>query len=472
MDFSQILYSLCNPTLTNYKEAIKIINEGEVLEESEKKALEIYEKMANSLGHAPSVESYVIENKEITFYSTLVINEKDLLDNVRMFIVNRKNRKTSMEMIHLAKEISTRGLTEDIVDKINNLSKTDTVVTEYKDISQNIKDVYDRRVGMEGIKTGCTAIDKVVGGIMPGQLSVIAGYVASGKTTWGTNIAYNALVDGFNAIYISLEVSAEDILYNMISRHSYDAKFKCMVEHRDLKKRKLTEEQYNKVFNEILPDFKELPGKLYIVDEQDIDSYTPLAFETKMREVDKIAKTETGKGIDLVILDHVQLLKFQGANTIGREGSAINAFVSFFRQQAIDFLGEKRKVTVLLLSQTNRDGWRRAVRNEGKYSINALSEANELERGANLIMTVFSDESLKASKEAKVQLLKSRDGQTIIDPEVVYADFAYYVFGDMNDNTGASFADMDVSDIFGAQELDFDLSSIEADGENNLFDSF
>ena len=51
-------------------------------------------------------------------------------------------------------------------------------------------------------------------------------------------------------------------------------------------------------------------GKIYVVDETDLEAYSFYAFENKFREVEKLAVEETGHGIDLVVIDHAQLLKF------------------------------------------------------------------------------------------------------------------------------------------------------------------
>ena len=47
-----------------------------------------------------------------------------------------------------------------------------------------------------------------------------------------------------------------------------------------------------------------------------------------------------------------------------------------------------------------------------------------------MVISVFTSDPLKAIKQAKVQLLKCRDGQTMEDAVGVFADLAYYTFGD------------------------------------------
>ena len=62
-----------------------------------------------------------------------------------------------------------------------------------------------------------------------------------------------------------------------------------------------------------------------------------------------------------------------------------------------------------MLSQTNRDGWKYAAKHDGNYQLNALAEANELERDANIVLSIFTDEILINTNQALVKICKSRD---------------------------------------------------------------
>src|SRR5699024_7435226 len=107
--------------------------------------------------------------------------------------------------------------------------------------------------------------------------------------------------------------------------------------------------------------------------------YTQFSLESKFREIDKIATEETGHGIDVVVIDHAQLLKFNGKRQVTSTGDVINEFVSYFRQSALNWLKTGRQVAFVILSQANRGGYDEARNNNGKYSLLAMAEANELE---------------------------------------------------------------------------------------------
>ena len=97
-------------------------------------------------------------------------------------------------------------------------------------------------------------------------------------------------------------------------------------------------------------------------------------------------------------------------------------------------------------AQTNREGWKRAVKRGGVYDLTALAEVNEGERASSVVMSIYVDENMKAAKEAKVQLHKVRFGPGIADPVSVFVDGDAYIFGE----EVAGFGAMPSSDDFDA----------------------
>ena len=193
----------------------------------------------------------------------------------------------------------------------------------------------------------------------------------------------------------------------------------------------MNEDEYKYLEEKIYPDFKKSKGKIFIVDETELEAYSFYTLENKFREIEKLAIEKTGHGIDMLVVDHAQLLKFDASmKGIGQETNVVNAYVSFFRQCCLNWVKSGRQVSVLILSQSSREGWKEAVRNEGKYRLTALAEANELERASSLVLSVYSSDSLKQIKAAKVQILKNRDGQAWSEPMEVFVDPVYYLFGD------------------------------------------
>ena len=256
----------------------------------------------------------------------------------------------------------------------------------------------------------------------------------------------------------------------MLSRHSTNNKYQTHIEHLAFKQRKLDEKEYDFFKDILVPDFNKMKGKVYIVDETELESYSFYAFETKFREIEKLAIEETGHGIDLFVIDHAQLLKFDTSmKGIGNETNIVNTYVSFFRQCVLNWIKSGHQVAGLILSQASREGYKEAVRHEGKYRLTALADANELERAATLVLSVYSSESLKQINTVKVQILKNRDGQVWEDPMEVFADPVYYLFGNNDDNlsTSMEFNSTDMSSLFKMDQSTFDnISTLQEESMN------
>ena len=413
-----------------------------------------YLSMLDSAGTL-SIETLKREFPDLYFEESIPLSGEALDDYIRLFITDRKNAYISNSLLNLANLVKTNGLTESVINKLNYLTKSDTVYIKHTSIEDEIIDIYKKKIPESGLNTGIKRIDSDTGGLQPGTLVTILGFTGSFKTTWALNIAYNAANNEKNVLYLSLEVTKENIMYNLLSRHSVENKFTTHIEHLDLKHKKLSDEDFKYLEHKIYPDYLKLKGKIEIIDETELESYSFFSLENKFREIDKILIDKTGHGVDLLVVDHAQLLKFdQSMKGIGNETNVVNAYISFFRQCALNWIKTGRQITVLMLSQSSREGWKEAAKNEGAYKLTALAEANELERASSLVLSVFSSESLKQVKSAKVQILKNRDGNSWSEPMEVFVDPVYYLFGDNGTSADISekFSISDMSMLFNHNE--------------------
>ena len=431
----------------------------------EKQNINKYIYITKQTGNTPSIETLKKEFPDLYFDGVNKVSLEEIDDYISLYISNKKNIYTAKQLFEIASKIKTNGLDESSVNQLNNITKSDAVSIPYSSIEDKILEIYKNKVIDTGIKSGVNLIDNEIGGLQPGAITTILGFAGSFKTTWALNMVYNAIQNKKNILYLSLEVTKEHIYYDLLSRHSFDSKFKKRVEHFDLKHRKLSDEDYTYLSENIYPDFRKIEGKCYIVDETELEAYSFYALENKFREIEKIAIEETGRGIDMLVVDHAQLLKFDSSmKGLGLETSVVNAYVSFFRQCCLNWVKTGKQISVLILSQASREGWKDAVRHEGKYKLTALAEANELERASSLVLSTYSSDTLKQINEAKVQILKNRDGQVWTEPVEVFVDPKYYVFGDVQngitpdtafnlDNIGSIF-DVDTNSLDSLTSLD------------------
>lgn len=429
--------------------------------------LNTYKDLCNSLKSKPSLQLLKEKFPTLNFDNIQPVKYEQLLEKIKLEIANLTKKDKSYQLMNLSNKVNNEGLTSEVMDELLNMSKVEVSDIEYKNIFDNLEEIYDNASLVSGIKTGIVQIDDRTGGLQPGTFNCLAGFAGAGKTTAAVNICYNAIKEGKNVCYITLEVPKVDMGYNFLSRHSFETKFKKPISHSDIKKKSLPKADKEYLFNDVIKDFNEnLSNHLFILDETDFNSYTFRAFETKIKECDAVSFEKNGSGIDLLVIDQAQLLKFGGGiSSAGSETSVINLYVSFFRQQAINFIHSKRPCTVLMLSQINRDGFNYASKHEGRYTLTNLAEANELERASAMVIALFTDESLKASKQVSIQLLKSRNGETIQDPVLSFMDPVYYVFGS-EVTQGNTVFDGATTSLFGDFGETLDLSSMSLDFDN------
>ena len=396
------------------------------------------------------------------------INENELYfsnllkDNLDMFLDTREREYSADTLSSLSSQILKDGIpknAESTVIKAVTKSKN----FEYETGLEEFESKYKDKSNSFGFPTGVEEIDKITGGLHLGTVNTIMGYAGSGKTTWGVNIAYNAALGGHNVAYFSLEINKYHLQCDLLSRHSNETRFKDKLEHRDLKFKKLDTNKEDYLFSTVFPHFSETVGKhLFIIDEGDILEYSTVFFEEFLRELDTKFIKETGKGIELIFVDHIQLLKSSNSTKVNDTREIINYFVSFFRKQAVNFLGTGRVVCVVLLSQTNRDGWRYATKHEGTYQLNALAESNELERSCNTVLSIYTNEAFMQSKQAKVMVVKSRDGALMEEPVSTYINPATYIIGDFVGEVAEETASFGMSDLFSDESDNSDLEQFNS----------
>ena len=438
----------------NYEKGLKVLN---VLSDVEKEYLKFMLSCYINSGQTPSLTLFCgnfPETKDaLESPSVQTIDSSDLRVYMFQLIDHRVNNYIHDRVNQLNVLVRKDGITPEIATEFERLQKISNR-NKAKDISLDIdsKAVYEeKKMKPLGLITGIKEIDEKIGGMNAGTVTTIAGFTSQYKTTFALNIArINAYVNKYNIVYISLETPKEDMNWNLLSSHSYSVHLSKYnyISHYIMRQEKLLPEEEDYLFNVVEKDLKEpyidtdgnahQRGKIVILDESDFDNFSFGEIATTLEKVDDQLKDETGFGIDAVIIDYIQLCKFSGSGMTYDANAQINSYVTFFRRLAQNFRKEKdangkevvRMLTMILLSQINRDNWRRARNNEGRYDITCLADANELERGSYRVFTTYTNEEMKGRSAAQVQILKNRTGQTMYEPAPVYADGAAYIFQD------------------------------------------
>jgi len=83
-----------------------------------------------------------------------------------------------------------------------------------------IADYDDAGERLPGIPTGLSALDRILGGLCPGRLTVIAGKPGAGKTTLMLQTALTAARAGHSVVIVSCEMTEPEVCRVMLSRHA------------------------------------------------------------------------------------------------------------------------------------------------------------------------------------------------------------------------------------------------------------
>jgi replicative DNA helicase len=264
--------------------------------------------------------------------------------------------------------ISMREIVKESFRTIDQLSQSKDVVT--------------------GLATGFVDIDEMTSGLQKGELVIVAGRPAMGKTSFCLNIAQHvALRVGETVGLFSLEMSKEQLALRLLCA---DARIDA---HR-LRTGKLNEKDWAR----LAKAYSDLDkSKLWIDDSASI---SPLEMRAKCRRL----KAEHGLG--LVIVDYLQLVSASGrTENRQQELSAIS--------RSMKGLAKELGVPVIALSQLSRAP---EARTDRRPQLSDLRESGAIEQDADIVMFIYREEEYKPSDEnrgvAEIIIGKQRNGPT------------------------------------------------------------
>jgi replicative DNA helicase len=69
----------------------------------------------------------------------------------------------------------------------------------------------------DGIPTGFRQLDEAIFGLLPGTMTIVAARPGFGKTTFGCNVARNAIRSGFRVLFFTIEMISREIMAKMVA---------------------------------------------------------------------------------------------------------------------------------------------------------------------------------------------------------------------------------------------------------------
>jgi len=238
-----------------------------------------------------------------------------------------------------------------------------------------------------GVPTGFVDLDRLMGGLQPSDLIIIASRPGVGKSSLALTIAANAALkhDAVVAVF-TLEMAAEQLAQRLISaRTGIDAQRLRLGRIADLEWDQFT--QAASVLSE---------AAIFI---DDTPSPTPMEIRTKARRL------AAEYDLDLIIIDYLQLM--QG----GIRGSENRVQEISYISRALKGLARELDVPVVALSQLSR-----AVesRQDKRPILSDLRESGSIEQDADVVMFIYRDEIYNEDTDrahiADIIVAKHRNG--------------------------------------------------------------
>lgn len=270
-------------------------------------------------------------------------------------------------------------------------------------------------------------IDDVTRGLKPGQVMIIAGFVGQGKSTLSANLVYNGIMQGYNGLFIPLEMGYDEMRDMIYVLHASNPEWFEHPKYKNLAGKlsydKVIYGEMNSMEDEfyklVLDDFvnNEEYGHLFI--DQPSSELTMSELELKAYDYNAQLQ-EDGKTLDFILVDYVGLMKGEKGQRHSDRNEEINTIIRSMKNLAMTF-DNGRKVRLITPFQINREGWKDASKNDGMYKLQHLSGAHESERTCDLIIGSYMSAEMKKSGLMKIGCLKHRKGAEF-DPFEVRID--------------------------------------------------
>ena len=329
---------------------------------------------------------------------TNILEEKKQLDVIggRTYLIElAENTITSANSVSYAKIISKKATLRRLIStsaEINELAYSEeedieTVLdqAEYKlfgvakNINQDsfvplksilnesferIDNLSQNRDQIRGVPSGFDDLDRLLAGFQKSDLVIIAARPSVGKTAFALDILRNAAIKGKSKIALfSLEMSKEQLTDRMISSESRVDLWKIRTGH-------LSDDQNNNDFEKIGLAINKLSDADIFID--DSGSINVMQIRTKCRRL----KTESG--LDMVIIDYMQLIQDNGSDNRNQEVSLIS--------RSLKALAKELDVPIIALSQLSRAV---ELSKPAIPKLAHLRESGSIEQDADVVLFIY-----------------------------------------------------------------------------------
>jgi replicative DNA helicase len=321
--------------------------------------------------------------------------------NVEAYCNIIKEKSTLRKLISASSEVIEKGYNEsEDVQKIIELAESrifsisqNRGISSFAEIKDVLIDVLNHleersmnRGSLTGLTTGYDDLDRMTSGLQRSDLILLAARPSMGKTALALNIAMNAVKTGASVALFSLEMSKEQYAQRIISTES-------MVDSSKLRTGNLDDEDWTR----LISTMSTISNYKVFVDDTPAISLFEL--------VSKCRRLKIEKGLDLIIVDYLQLMS-DGINTTNRQQEISNI------SRGLKALAREMDCPVMALSQLSRAP---ELRQDHRPILSDLRESGAIEQDADVVLMLYRDDYYyKEESEKKgitdVIIAKQRNG--------------------------------------------------------------
>ncbi len=264
-----------------------------------------------------------------------------------------------------------------------------TAVSELVNPMLNKLELLTKNQGkVTGISTGFLDLDYRTAGMQPSDLVLVAARPSMGKTAFALNVVQHAAVREKKVCALfSLEMSKDQLLNRMVCSEA-------MVDAQKVRTGDLEDSDWSKISM----------GAVILAESPIYIDDTPGITIADMRA--KCRKLKMDKGLDLIMIDYLQLMSGNG-KTQSREQEISEI------SRGLKALAREMSAPVVALSQLSRACESRA---DHRPMLSDLRESGAIEQDADVVMFLYRDEYYHPESEQKNQaeliIAKQRNGPT------------------------------------------------------------
>jgi replicative DNA helicase len=260
-----------------------------------------------------------------------------------------------------------------------------------------------RDTRLTGATTGLVDMDRLLGGLQPSDLIILAGRPSMGKTALATNMAFNAAQafqqsggrEGAVVGFFSLEMSAEQLATRILSDQAEIASEK-------IRKGEMKRADFPRLV-QASEQLREVP--LFVDDTAGLTI-------TALRS--RALRLKRQHNLGLIVIDYLQLMRPSGSQRTDNRVQEISEITRGLKMVAKDL-----NVPVLALSQLSRQV---EQREDKRPQLADLRESGSIEQDADVVMFVFREAYYVGKREPALGTPEHAEWQAEMDRVLNLAD--------------------------------------------------